>query len=731
MSEGPSDGGAGPPDDESTAGSREDDVAARDRKGWDLRPTRRVRTVARSLLVFLVVAGGVIGGWVGLDLLSVRSSLQAAQDSLREAQRSLADVDLDAAQGSLLEARAEMDDATRRSGRFTWSIAAVYPLVGPSVQVVGEVVEVADLATLIADTAVRDGRDLLGDGVEIEVVDGRIDLTPLVEAQALLASLPIEDLIEARDALATPRDDWLPGLVRDGRSDTLALADDAIATLVNARALTDALPSFFGEEEPQAYFVGFQTSAELRATGGLIGFWGVLAVDDGQVTFGQTEDYDPFDDAQDPVGETRTERIRTIGLARQNPPNVDPAFLARYARFAAARSFPNINVDPDLPTTATAILELFEHQTDRRLDGVILLDAPGLQGMLEATGSTLPLPPEVAEVFDLGDGLPTDRFARFVTADIYEGLGFEFSDERNDALRQIGDAAFLQIFDGRWDSQLMARAVVEATNQRHLQVYTSDETVQQALNAVGATGSLEDPHDADQFAVVANNVVGGKQDVHLGHEISVHIDLINVRRDDADRLFVRRDGGLEVTIDNPLPTEGMDTYIIGSCYRPDGGNRCFEGEPGQNRTWFSLWASPQLQLVDFDSDDGAGQRSSTFRDLRVVDHAHVTPSQQRSSFRVGFTGNAPLVRELETVVYEFRWWRQSKAIPDLLDVRITPPEGWEIGHVEVVGGGSGRGMGVHGDGEDLVAEVVDGVAQLRGTVTADTRLRVHLVDPEA
>ena len=704
----------------------------------NLRPTERVRTAARVLLAALLVGGVVIGGWVGLDMLAVRSSLQAAHASLGELQRSLADVDLDAAQGSLQDAREEIEDASRRSGRFTWSVAAVTPVVGPSVQVVREVVEVADLATHIADTAVRDGRELLGDGVEIEVVDGRIDLTPLVEAQALLGSLPIDDLAEARDALATPRDRWLPVQVREGRSDTLTLADDAITTLERGRALTEALPAFLGAEEPREYFVGFQTSAELRGTGGLIGYWGVLGVDDGQVSFGQTEDYDPFDDAQDPEGETRTERIRTIGLAGQNPPDVDPAFLARYGRFAAARSFPNINLDPDLPTTARAMLELFEFQTDRRLDGVILLDAPGLQGMLEATGPTLPVPADVAEAFDLDDGLPTDEFARFVTADIYETLGFEFSAERNDALRRIGDAAFLQIFDGRWDSQRMASAVVDATNQRHLQVYTTDEPVQQALHAVGATGALELPDDADQFAVVANNAVGGKQDVHLGHEVQLHIDLIDVRRGDGDHLdgdhlVVRREGQLELTVDNPLPTEGLDTYIIGSCHVPDARNRCFEGEPGENRTWFSLWASPQLRLTDFDSDDGAGigSRSATFRDLRVVDHVHVTPSQQRSSFRAGFTGTAPLVRELDTVVYEFRWWRQAKAIPDLLEVRIAPPEGWAIGHVEVVGGGSGRGMGVHGDGQELVAEVVDGIAQLRGTVTADTRLRVHLVDPEA
>ena len=61
-----------------------------------LRPTKRVRTVARALLAGLLIAGVVVGGWVGLDMLAVRSSLQAAQGSLGELQRSLADVDLDA-----------------------------------------------------------------------------------------------------------------------------------------------------------------------------------------------------------------------------------------------------------------------------------------------------------------------------------------------------------------------------------------------------------------------------------------------------------------------------------------------------------------------------------------------------------------------------------------------------------------------------------------------------------
>jgi hypothetical protein len=179
-----------------------------------------------------------------------------------------------------------------------------------------------------------------------------------------------------------------------------------------------------------------------------------------------------------------------------------------------------------------------------------------------------------------------------------------------------------------------------------------------------------------------------------------------------------------------LPASGLDDYIIGSCYVPGRVSRCFEGEPGQNRTWFSFWAPPLLEVTGFDADDGSGPNSfgATFRDLRVVDHLQVTDPEATSSFSLDGEGRTPLQLGVDSVVYELQWWRQAKATPDRLHVEVAPPRGWAIGEVEVLGGGSGQGLGVFGEGEELAAEVVDGRARLAGTVTADTRLRVHLVD---
>ncbi len=709
--------------------------ARRRRGGW-LDPATRA---ARWLLPVLVVGGLVVVGWVGLDLLAVRASLQEARTTLAEVQGSLGNLELDESQTSIASAREEIADAERRAGRLTWTIAGGLPYLGPSVQATREVVEVAAAAIEVADVAVADGQALLSDGLDLVVDDGRVDLAPLLAARDLVEGLPIERLRLARDELAQPRDRWLPDQVLEGRAEVLELADEVLIQLDRADALTIALPDLLGATEPRRYFVGMQTSAELRGTGGLIGFWAVMTVDDGEVTFSPSTVHDPLVPGQvaedggdegegDDVGVV--DRIRGIGLlAPENPPETDPAFLGRYGHLAAARSFPNVNLDPDLPTSSKAILDLIELRTDQRLDGVILLDPIGLQALLGATGDTLSVPGDVRGTFDLGDGLEVDRFASFITAEIYDTLGSDRSQERNDALRAIGDAAFLQVIHGGWEAPAMAGAVADATRERHLQVYTRDEHVQEALASVGATGQLELDEGADTFAITANNVVGGKQDVHLGHRFRFAIDLQRLQRDGAGDPVARRRSLVDVTVDNPLPASGLDEYIIGNCYLPGEENRCFAGDPGVNRTWFSLWTSPADQVMGFTSDDGSrpARFSSTFRDLRVIDHFLLTPSEDEATFSLDIDGEVP-IREVDGgFVYEFSWWRQAKAIPDLLDVQVAPPDGWQVGDVEVVGGGSGTGLGVYGEGQELSAEVADGVAEISGTVTADLRVRVHLV----
>ena len=682
----------------------------------------RGRRLARATLAALLIAIPLAGGLIAYDLLTVRSSLLEARSSLRTVAGALGDIDLLEARTSLAAAEEQLETATSRTSSLRWSVASLAPVAGHSITETREVVETADAAVELTGIALGRGEELIGAGLDISVEDGRIDLDPLLEAQALVADLPIDRLDMAREGLAAPPSGWVPQQLLDGRDEVLELSEALLGTVTTARGLTTALPGFLGTEEPRRYFVGMQTSSELRGTGGLIGFWGVLNFDNGQVAFGQSEVYEGEED-------DGPERISRLGGPINIGVEADPEFHDRYAHLLGTSSFSNVNLEPDLPSTARVALDLFAFRAQERLDGMILLDPAGLQRLLEATGAVLPLDPELASTLELEDpDLPTEAFAQLVTTDIYEVLGSERSTERKDALRDLGDAALNQVLDGSWDGIEMGRALAAASTNRQLQVFSEYGREQESFTEVGITGSLSSTATTDQLAVTANNAVGGKQDVHLGHEFDLDVYLDDVGRTADGDVVARRTATLGVTVDNPLPSSGRDEYVIGNCFVVDGTNECFEGPPGWNWTWFNTWMPGDTAVLDTRvAEDSLPARGPVnYRGLRVLDQFHATRSESRSSFEVDFAGFAPMESTADGVVYEWSWWRQSKGIPDLLDVRVHAPDGWRIEQVEVTGGGDGRGAGVHGEGQSLSADVEDTTAHLSGTVTAHTTLRLHL-----
>jgi hypothetical protein len=699
------------------------------------------------LLGGLVVLVALAGLLLARDLLAVRSSLAAAQASLAEVRTAAGAIDVERAAASLESADGELADARSRSGGPLWSLGVRIPVAGDSVAVTRSVVRVASAALDVAQQAVEEGDQLLGAGLDVRVSEGQLDLEPLAQAQQLLARLPVERLETTRDELAAIDPSWAPAELLDGRRETLRLADEAIGSIRRGRELLDALPSFLGTDGPRTYFLGVQTPAELRGTGGLIGYYGVLRVADGRFELLGSEVYDALDDldgdtagtgvgadaaADDALAGPVTGRIGDLSGDRREGAVVDDEYRERYDHTSAAGFFSNVNVDPDLPTTARIALDLFTIRTGVEVDGMVLADPIALEAILTAAGGELEVPSVDAADVELPATLDPAGFAEFATVDVYDQLGSGRSEERKLLLRSLGDAAFARIFDGAWDGVAMSRALGAAAGERHLQVYSRHDHEQQAFEALGVAGALRAPDGADLFAVTANNAVGGKQDVHLGHRVDVDVELDDPREED-DAITVLRRATVRTEVDNPLPSEGMDEYVIGNCLVGGDRNQCFEGPPGENRTWFSVWADGDTEVADERGDDGRQRRrTGTLRGLRVVDRYLETPPESTLGFELDLVGVAPASVERGDLVYEWAWWAQSKAIPTWLDVRVTAPAGWVVAEVEVTGGGEGRGFGVHGAGAPLEATIDgEGRAHLAGTVTADTRLRVRFTGAEA
>jgi hypothetical protein len=696
-----------------------------------VRVRKKRRRRFRQRWLWLPMLGGlfllflIAGGLLARDALVVRRSLVTAQAELVALQSAAGELDLAQASVSLTRAETELADARTRSAGPLWRVAAQVPILGDSVEVVRAVVATASAGVDVARSAVNDGGQLLTDGLDVQVVDNQVDLAPLYEARDVLAGLPLERLVASSDRLRAVDPAWAPQELLDGRRDTLRFAEDTITTVERGRELMEALPGFLGADGPRNYFLGVQTPAELRGTGGLIGYFALLSVDDGRFELGASEAYDGLEEDEVDPGST-TQRIGTLGGDPADGATVDADFADRYQHVAAAGNFSNVNVDPDLPVTADVALELFEVRTGQTLDGMVLLDQVALGDILTATGTRLEIPQEYRIDTDLPPTIPPEELTRLLTIDLYQELGDGRSSERKALLEHLGDAAFEAVFAGGWDGVPVARALGASTGSRNLQLFSRTLDEQDAFSTVGIAGALRGPDDADLFAVTANNAVGGKQDVHVGHHVTLDLALADPRQGELG-VSVERQATIRTELENPLPAAGMDLYIIGNCLVDELRNQCFEGPPGENRTWFSVWTPGGTALVDTRADDGrVALRSSELRGFQVYDRFLETPSRSSSAFEVDVQGTAPAVIEDGELVYELAWWEQAKATPTRLDVTVRAPDGWRIVGVDVAGGGSGRGLGVLGGGEPLEARVEDARARLTGTVTADTTLTVRM-----
>ena len=173
----------------------------------------------------------------------------------------------------------------------------------------------------------------------------------------------------------------------------------------------------------------------------------------------------------------------------------------------------------------------------------------------------------------------------------------------------------------------------------------------------------------------------------------------------------------------------VDQRRSGSGTRVEHRGNCLEQRPGWNRTWFSVWGPGGTTLQAARGEEGPAAASvGQIHGHAVVDRFLDTAPESSNGFELELEATAPLRIEDGALVYELTWWSQAKAIPDLLDITVTAPDGWRIRDLTVAGGGEGLGMGPHGEGQELAveAEGSGSSARVTGTVSADATIRVEL-----
>ena len=506
----------------------------------------------------MVAAVVVLSIGVVRSALSARASLSEGRDALAHGRDLLSGGDAPAAALEFRRGRTGFDAALGETDGLWLGIARGIPFLGrtpDAVHAVGEAgARVADAGATLAEAI-----DGVGGISALAPSHGRIPIEPIEQLAPSVAAAAAE--IDAAVAtLDRAPDSFLLPAVASARSDAAAELASLDELLGTASSLLDELPSFLGADGPRRYFFGAQNPAELRGTGGVIGAYSILTLDDGSLGFS------PFRPIQSlPL------------LSVEDVPGPTEEYATNYDEFRGdGRFWLAINLTPDFPTAAEAIIQAYAAAEGVQLDGVILSDPFALAALMHLTGPTA--------VPGLGVTLTDDTVVAFTANQAYALLT-----DPEARKRVLGDVAksvverFLGSGElGTGDVRSLARVAAEG----HLLAYSADPAVQSALERTGAGGALSSGSDGgDLLSVVENSSGGSKVDFYEDRSLTYEV-------------WLQPDGSARVTttvdLTNHAPTSGEPKYVIGP-YKDF-------SEAGESAQILNVYGGPGARLIRAERD---------------------------------------------------------------------------------------------------------------------------------
>jgi hypothetical protein len=595
---------------------------------------RRTRLLLLLLVLSLVVTAVVAGRSIVGDLLGVQKRLIKGQDNLKSAYAAAEKAEFDKSQPYFEQAQDSFIDAGRIMSKPGVTMLALVPVANSNLDAVRRLTETgievayAGEALMQASTkfSKKQGK------FDISIENGRVDVKPFMDAKPDIDKAHLH-VLQAMAAYDKIPDGYLIPQIESAKN-KLGEELPALKTLVSkARVTFDVLPSVMGGEGRRRYFLAIQNNAELRATGGLIGNYGILTVDNGAIKL------DEFDEI----------------LAIENPGKPIEApkdFAARYSRFEGARIWSNANMSPDFPTVSRVLLKLFESARGEKLDGVVSIDPVGLAYLLDAIGPI--------NLADVGVTIDADNAAEWTLIKAYKD--FPEREIRKDFLADIAQAVWGRISTGQVaDKSKLIEQFGLALSEKHMALYSANEKEQKIAESLGYAGELI-PTTNDYLQVVLQNHGANKVDVYMHEDIRHAIAL----RSDGSGLAT-----LSIKISNKTPGSGLSTYVTGENAKG--------AKDGLSNTWLSIYVPKGAQLL---STKLNGENSvieiTREKDKTVFSRYVIVPPGASKTVELAYELPYVLVFDKSGIHYKFDWQAQPVVNKPTVTSSVTVPDGFVI-----------------------------------------------------
>lgn len=461
------------------------------------------------VLVSLAVRAQGQGGMLKSEVLT---DVKVAQEAFLNAKQSLA-------QGDFAGAKQQFTIAEKALHRANSSLAERGQYGGPiGGQASGGVTSGTQLLAsgeLAAQSAGQLSADL--QGISDDLVERGND--PYKYGEAVVAKLPdirthLRDTNNRLKLLARTIDAAKHSGVSGELATTVNKLDSATPELIDrteqAERIAAALPSFLGADRFKQYLVWFQNPAEIRGTGGFIGTYGRLTLNNGAMK------------------ELLIDGIYNI--ANQSNAVIKERAPAPYVRFAGPHGSPqppwalqDSNWSPNFPTSAQKFQQFYEKSGGPTTDGVIAITLFPIVDILRQVGPI--------EMPEHGVTFTADNFQKTLQADQESKAAsgdanpkqilHDFTPKLLDKISHASPATRREIF------KIVGRAV----SQREIQAYFNHPQLERMAEELQLDGQLT--AGPNTLSLVDTNIGGRKSSTDI--KTTLHQE---IRIDDSGQVTV-------------------------------------------------------------------------------------------------------------------------------------------------------------------------------------------------
>lgn len=493
-----------------------------------------------------------IAGWVAIRSAAARDDLDTARAAIVQMQADLAAGRASEVPAALARAQTHARAAAYITDDPAWTLAADVPYIGRPVAAVRGLARAADelssrvLPDLVAAIPPHESR-----APRPASDQGPADLAAISRAATPLADAD-RGLVDITARLASlPRHTGI-GEIEAAQAEFSARLTHLKQTVAAAASAARLLPALLGADGPRRYFLAFQTNAEARGTGGLVGAYGVVVADHGHVSFPQLASDDALEPADRPVAD------------------FGPDFTALYGADESTQLLSNSNLSPHFPYAAQIWTGLWKRQTGQQLDGVIATDPVGLADLLAALGPVA-LPD--------GEQITSANAVELTEQTAY--VRYPDPAARKRFLIHIATQVVAALLNRPHNLTDLLRALAHTVSGGHLLVWSSNPAQESELSTTPVAGVL--PQTPGPFAeLVVNNASGTKLDYYLDRSVSYTLGACH----QGSRASV-----VQVRLTNGAPATGLPAYV---------GDRMDEPAKthvrGSNKLWVSVYAAVGAQL---------------------------------------------------------------------------------------------------------------------------------------